>query len=153
MDPPTTKLRNQTESQLSGQWKMKANPSDHKRSSGLARLWYPYFVIAMVQYSSTSNNEINMRLLIRLKEEISKERPQMKKKYSFTKTIHRVTVIRNDSKTAWTLLGIASVSIGFSKFRPERLLLVREPQRNAIYGSDEGVTNWTIFWRVGYVVI
>ena len=48
--------------------------------------------IDYLQKGRTINSEYYIALLVRLKEEITKKRPQMKKKRcSFTKTMHRVT--------------------------------------------------------------
>ena len=91
-----TSLQSQIGSQLSKQQQVKAVQGDH-RSVGkiLASVFWDAQGILFIDYLEKGwiiNSEYYIALLVCLKEEIAKKRPQLKKKKcSFTKTMHCVT--------------------------------------------------------------
>ena len=94
----TTSLWSQISSQLSGQQQVKAIQSNQKMQTSagkiLAFIFWDTQGILFINYlekGRTNNSEYYIALLVRLKEEIFKKQPQMKKNCSFTETMHRVT--------------------------------------------------------------
>ena len=85
----TISLRRQIGSQLSGQQQVKAIQSDQRRKHQQARFCPPYSMplgILSINYfekGRTINSEYYIALLVHLKEEVAKKRPQIKKKKLF----------------------------------------------------------------------
>ena len=100
----------------------------------------------------TINREYYKALLVCLKEEIAKNGHKWRrKKCSFTKTIHCISLVNhNNGKTIWITLQIASAPTLFSRSGPQQLLAICRLQKNAPgkeiwlqWRSDIG--NWGIF--------
>ena len=127
----------------------------------LASIFWDAQSILFIDYlekGRTINSEYYIALLMHLKEEITKKWPQMKKKTTFTKTMHMPQVNCNDGKTTWIALRIASVPTLFSRFGSQQLLDVCRPQKNAPgkeiwfqWWSD--IRNWGIFWGQRQIVL
>ena len=66
-------------------------------------------------------------------------------------------VDRNDGKTTWTSLQIASATTLFSRSGPQRLLAVCRPQKNAsgkeIWLQWSDIGNWVVFWDQRLIVL
>ena len=104
----------------------------------------------------TINSEYYKALLVHLKEKIAKKRLQIKKKKrkksAFSpKKCTMSQVNRNNVKTTWIVLWIASTPILFSRSGLQQLLAYCRPQKNAPgkeiwlqWRSDIG--NWGVFW-------
>ena len=100
-----------------------------------------------------------MAILVRLKEEITKKRPQMKKKKVLFHQDNALSQVDcNDGKTIWIALRTASASTLFSISDRQRLLAICRLQKNAPgkeiwlqWRSDIG--NWGVFWGQRQIVL
>ena len=100
----------------------------------------------------TMNSEYYIALLVRLKWEIAKNGHKWKRKSALSPRQGNMSLVyRNDDKTTWIALWIASTSSLFTKSDPQQLLAVGRPQKNASgeeiwlqWWSDIG--NWGGFW-------
>ena len=122
----------------------------------LASVFWDVQGILFIDYlekGRTLNSKYHIALLVCLKEENAKKRPQMKKKKVL---FHQDN--RNDSKTTWIILWIASTPTLFSRFCPQWLLAVCRPQKNAPekeiwlqWRNDIGI--WGVFWGLRQITL
>ena len=85
-------------------------------------------------------------------------RPQMKKKSALSPRQCTISPVdRNDSKTTWVALRIASSPSLFSRSSPQRLLAVCKPQNNAPWENTwlqwrTDIRTWRVFWGQKQIV-
>ena len=133
------------------------------QTSVLASVFWDAQSILFIDYlerGRTINSKYHIALLVCLKEEIAKKRSQMKKKkVPFHQDNAPVSQVdRNDGKTTWIALWIASAPTLSSRSGPQQLLAVCRPQKNAPgkeiwlqWRSD--IENWGIFWGQSQIVL
>ena len=136
----TTSLQSQISSQLSGQQWVKAVQSDQKHKHQQVRFWPSYWdaqgilFINYLEKGRTINTRYYIALLVHLKEEIAKKRPQIKKKKKSALSPRKCTMSQidcNNGKTTWIALWIASAPTLFSRSGPQWVLAVCRPRKNA----------------------
>ena len=155
-----TSFRSQISSQLSGQQQVKAVRSEQRDKHQQARFWRQYFGMRMVflfidylEKGRTINIKYYIALLVSLKEELVKKRPQMKKKnvlfHQDNAPGHKLIV------TMAKLHGLHFELLPHSPYSPDVahsgywlfVDLKRMLQRKRFSSKEEVISeNWGVFW-------